>query len=86
MRRLAVIMWHMLSKQQMYQFGGVPKRSRPAAASLPIDRRALLAQLGVELPPDVASGVSTGSSSPIGVGETSLDTKASFRDGHTVVF
>ena len=71
MRRLAVIMWHMLSKQQKYQFGGVPKRSRPAAACLPIDRRALLAQFGVELPPEAAPGASTGSSSPVTAGKTS---------------
>jgi transposase len=29
MRRLTVILWHMLQKQQPYQYGGVPQRSRP---------------------------------------------------------
>jgi transposase len=33
MRRLATIVWHMLSKQEAYQFGGPPRRRLRAAAA-----------------------------------------------------
>ncbi len=48
MRRLAVIMWHMLSKEEAYVYGGVPERSRRASdppfteAELEAHRRAIL--------------------------------------------
>lgn len=34
MRRLAVIMWHMLTKNEPYCYGGVPQRTRPAVGEL----------------------------------------------------
>lgn len=34
MRRLAVIMWHMLTKNEPYCYGGVPQRTRPAPGEL----------------------------------------------------
>jgi hypothetical protein len=51
MRRLAVILWHMLSKQEAYVYGGVPERTRskledPAAACQLPDRAAVLAADG----------------------------------------
>jgi transposase len=51
MRRLAVILWHMLSKQEAYVYGGVPERTRnkldePGAACEPPDRVAVVAAYG----------------------------------------
>jgi transposase len=68
MRRLAVIMWHMLSKQEPYCYGGPPERSRArpeqlySEAELEAHRRAILESFG----PAAASAAaeeSTGSSS-----------------------
>jgi hypothetical protein len=51
MRRLTVIIWHMLSKQEDYQYGGAPERTRgpladPAGACELPDRAAVLAAYG----------------------------------------
>ncbi|MGH2604325.1 MAG: transposase, partial [Dehalococcoidia bacterium] len=68
MRRLAVIMWHMLSKQEAYRYGGQPERSRPAAdevyseAQLAEHQRALLDSFERAKSPQGAEE-STGSSS-----------------------
>ncbi len=67
MRRVVVIMWHMLSKQQEWQPGAAakPKRSRtdPRTAHDAIDRDAVLAEYLAPMIPAEASGESTGSSS-----------------------
>jgi transposase len=51
MRRLAVILWHMLSKQEAYVYGGVPERLRarledPTEACTLPERAAVLAAFG----------------------------------------
>jgi transposase len=75
MRRLAVIMWHMLSKEEAYVYGGMPERSRRRSdppfteAELAAHRRAILASLGPAKSPDAAEE-STGSSSLIPQWET----------------
>jgi transposase len=40
MRRLATILWHMLSKQEAYQYGGPPRRKlrAPAGAASPVNQ------------------------------------------------
>ena len=67
MRRVVVIMWHMLSKRQEWQPGPAakPKRSRPDSrtAHEPIDRDAVLAEYLAPMISAAASGDSTGSSS-----------------------
>jgi len=67
MRRVVVIMWHMLSKRQEWQPGTAakPKRSRsdPRTAHEPIDRDAVLAEILAPMLPTEAEGESTGSSS-----------------------
>jgi hypothetical protein len=67
MRRVVVIMWHMLSKRQEWQPGPAakPKRSRPDSrtAHEPIDRDAVLAEYLAPMISAAASGDRTGSSS-----------------------
>jgi len=67
MRRVAVIMWHMLSKREAWQPGSEakPKRcpSDPRTAHEPIDREAVLAEYLAAVAPADVSGDSTGSSS-----------------------
>ena len=68
MRRIAVILWHMLSKNEPYQYGGRPQRSRPessvelSVAENKTRRRQLLESLGTPLIGDPV-GESAGSSS-----------------------
>jgi transposase len=68
MRRLAVIMWHMLSKQEPYGYGATPWRSRPALdergseVQVAAQRRAIRESFSVARPPD-REAESTGSSS-----------------------
>ena len=79
MRRLAVIMWHMLTKRETYHYGGSPQRTRteddPRTACQEVDRRAVLdamkrpTQSGNEQ-------ASTGSSSPVAGAEPSHDKEA----------
>lgn len=70
MRRLAVIMWHMLSKQEAYVYGGAPERARPtpdqlvSEKELAAHRRAVLEAFGRARSPEAAEA-STGSSSLI---------------------
>ena len=65
MRRVVVIMWHMLSKRQEWQPGTAakPKRHRPDSrnAHETIDRDAVLAEYLAPMIPAEASGESTGS-------------------------
>jgi transposase len=67
MRRLAVIMWHMVSKQEPYCYGGPPERSRArpeqlySEAELEAHRRAVLESFGSRA--GRAAEASTGSSS-----------------------
>jgi transposase len=67
MRRVVVIMWHMLSKRQEWRPGPAakPKRRRPDPrnAHEPVDRKAVLAEYLAPMIPAKASGESTGSSS-----------------------
>ena len=68
MRRLVVIIWHMLSKRQPWQPSVQPERTRPAvddprAACKPIDRRAVLDQYPAPSASREAAAGSTGSSS-----------------------
>jgi transposase len=67
MRRLSVIIWHMLSKREAYRYGGKPERTRPPwddqAACLEVDREAVLAAFPGAPPTDVSCRGSTGSSS-----------------------
>ena len=69
MRRLTVIMWHMLAKQEPYHYGGEPTRTRPAvdapalANDLEKHHRELMSALGVRAAVEVSAGESTGSSS-----------------------
>jgi transposase len=67
MRRVAVIMWHMLSKREAWQPGSEakPKRRRPDPrnAHEPVDREAVLAEYLTPMIPTETSGESTGSSS-----------------------
>jgi transposase len=67
MRRVVVIMWHMLSKRQEWRPGTAakPKRrpSAPRTAHQPIDRDAVQAEYPAPMIPAQASGESTGSSS-----------------------
>jgi len=70
MRRVAVIMWHMLSKREAWQPGSRPKPTRrsgdPQTACEPVDREAVLAEYLAPMIPAEASGESTGSSSLFG--------------------
>jgi transposase len=68
MRRLAVIMWHMLSKREAWRPGILAQPSRPAAgdprtACEPVDRDAVLAPRRELAASAEAAGESTGSSS-----------------------
>lgn len=73
MRRLAVILWHMLSKREPYQYGSRPISARQQAAlaadkaALVEHRREVKESLGITRTSDSgvgsSSGVSTGSSS-----------------------
>jgi len=68
MRRLAVIMWHMLSKREAWRPGMLAQPSRPAAgdprtACEPVDRDAVLAPWRELAASAEAAGESTGSSS-----------------------
>jgi transposase len=74
MRRLAVIMWHMLSKREAWRPGVLAKSSRPApgdpgTACEPVDRDAVLAPWREMAAQAKASRESTGSSSLLGVSE-----------------
>jgi transposase len=66
MRRLTVIMWHMLSKLEAYRYGGAPQRTRGGSeqpfteAELAAHREAILRSFA---PPRAAAAASTGSSS-----------------------
>jgi hypothetical protein len=79
MRRLAVIMWHMLTKWEQYHYGGSAQRSRtqddPRMACQEVDRRAVL--LGMKRPTKSGNDqASTGSSSPVAGVERSHDKEA----------
>jgi hypothetical protein len=68
MRRIAVIMWHMLSKREAYEYGGAPQPGRrsedPRHAMEDTDRQeALAAWPGPAGPPASLDATSTGSSS-----------------------
>ena len=67
MRRVVVIMWHMLSKREAWQPGTAakPKRRRPDPrnAHESVDRDAVLAEYLTPMIPAESSGESTGSSS-----------------------
>jgi transposase len=67
MRRVVVIMWHMLSKRQEWQPGTAaePKRHRcdPRTAHEAVDRDAVLVEYLAPMIPAEANGESTGSSS-----------------------
>ena len=74
MRRLAVTMWHMLTKREAWRPGMLAKPSRPASgdprtACEPIDRDAVLAPWHELAAAAEAAGESTGSSSLSGVSE-----------------
>jgi hypothetical protein len=67
MRRLAVIMWHMLSKEEAYGYGGAPERSRRSSdppfteAELEAHRRAVLEALApaTRMAPKESAGASS---------------------------
>jgi transposase len=69
MRRIAVIMWHMLSKREAYRYEGPPATERraaenPKARREPVDRQAVIAAyLGPMVQAGSSAGESTGSSS-----------------------
>lgn len=64
MRRLAVIIWHMLTKQQAYVYGGMPQRTRPGLGEHPpVEPAERLTEFGLKLPQAAESEPSTGSSS-----------------------
>jgi len=66
MRRLAVIIWHLLTKREAWQLGSRPKPQRrredPAAACVPVDRQAVLSG-SLSATATEAAAKSTGSSS-----------------------
>lgn len=66
MRRLAVIIWHLLTKREAWQPGSRPKPQRrredPAAACVPVDRQAVLSG-SLSATASEAAAKSTGSSS-----------------------
>ena len=70
MRRVVVIMWHMLSKRQEWQPGTAAKpkrpRSNPRNTHEAVDRDAVLAEYLAPMIPVETSGESTGSSSLLG--------------------
>ena len=70
MRRVVVIMWHMLSKREAWQPGSKAKPKRrppdPRNAHEPIDDKAVIADYLAAMGPAEVSGESTGSSSLFG--------------------
>ena len=68
MRRMAVIIWQMLTKREEYRYERAVKRSRPkvndpATACQTPDRESVLAEYTTAAAEKVAAGGSTGSSS-----------------------
>ncbi len=77
MRRLVVIMWHMLTKREAWQPSVQPERTRPAmddprTACKPIDRQAVLDQYPAPSTPSEVTSQSTGSSSLLSDEEVEL--------------
>jgi hypothetical protein len=67
MRRVVVIMWHMLSKREAWRPGSparpTRRRSNPRNTHEAVDRDAVLAEYLAPMIPAETSGESTGSSS-----------------------